>query len=161
MKSTSEVLLKRGMKYQRNFLPGEGWSFSTKNFCVRNFMSQEIISYHKKKFPVTGRNFLSKENISVTGRHFLSQDEISCHTKKFPRYISHSRLNPYLYWKCCYIDYQLHLWPGAPTFWFQQLLTLDVLNAILKPKMSKITYILFYSELSKISDEVLGMKNSC
>jgi hypothetical protein len=52
-------------------------------------MSQEEASCHRKKLPVTGRNFLSQEESSVhrkkvpvTGRNLLSQEETSCHTKK-------------------------------------------------------------------------------
>ena len=54
-------------------------------------MSQEEISCHRKKFPVTGRHFLSKKEFSsqntkfqATGRNFLLQEEIFCHRKKFP-----------------------------------------------------------------------------
>ena len=61
-------------------------------FTGRNFLSQEDISFHSKKFPVTGRNFLSQEEISchrkkfpVTGRNFRSQEEISCHRKTFSK----------------------------------------------------------------------------
>ena len=96
--------------------------------------NKEDISCRRKKFPVTERNFMSYENISLfclqedtslTGRsllsqegischrktfpfrrrNFLSQDEISCHRKKFPLYISHTILNFYLYLKCSYIHY--------------------------------------------------------
>ena len=53
-------------------------------------MPQLEISCHRKKFFVTGRNFLSQEEIFchrkkffVTGRNFLSQEEIFRHKKKF------------------------------------------------------------------------------
>ena len=44
---------------------------------------------HRKKLPVTERNFLSQEEtysqgkkLNVTGRNLLSQEETSCHSKK-------------------------------------------------------------------------------
>ena len=64
------------------------YKFPTKG---RNFLSQEEIPCHRKKFSVTGRNFQSQQQkIPVTGRNFLSLDEIlwhrkriSCHRKKY------------------------------------------------------------------------------
>ena len=54
-----------------------------------NFLWQEEISCHRKKFSLTGQNFKSQKKISccwmifpVTGQNFLSQESISCHRKK-------------------------------------------------------------------------------
>ena len=50
----------------------------------KNFLSQEDVSYHRKKIPVTGRKFLSQEENPVTGKIFISKDKISSQKKKFP-----------------------------------------------------------------------------
>ena len=50
----------------------------------RYFLSNNEVSSHRKKFSVIGRYLLSQEEILSTGRHLLSQEEIYCHRKKFP-----------------------------------------------------------------------------
>ena len=49
-----------------------------------NFLSQEEISCHKKKFLVTGRNILWLEESCFGMKKFPVTQEISCDRKKFP-----------------------------------------------------------------------------
>ena len=49
----------------------------------RHFLSPEDISCHRKTFPVTERNFLSQEEISGHGKKFPVTGTISCQRKKF------------------------------------------------------------------------------
>ena len=69
----------------------------------RYFLSNEEVSSHRKKFSVIGRYLLSQEEILSTGRHYLSEDEISYHRKKFLQYISlHFGSTPPHPW-CAYV----------------------------------------------------------
>ena len=65
----------RRMKYCKNILP---WNEN----CGRNFFHVKKFFYLRKKFPTTGKEFMSHEDISsdrtkfqVTKRNFLSQKE--------------------------------------------------------------------------------------
>ena len=80
----------KNTEWQRHFF---SCSSQLKNFLSLQEInwSQEKISFQRKKFPVTGRNFLSQEEISChrkkfpfTGRNFRSQEDISGHRKTFP-----------------------------------------------------------------------------
>ena len=53
--------------------------------------STDEISCRRKKFPVKGRNFLLKDDLSlhwttfsVTDKNFLTQEDIYCQRKKLP-----------------------------------------------------------------------------
>ena len=73
-------------------------SFSERN-CVQELTCHWKKNFcHRKKIPVTGRNFLTQDkscchrkkfapiakNFPVAGKHFMSQEAISCHSNKFP-----------------------------------------------------------------------------
>ena len=68
----------------RNFLQVINWQRKKFIITERNLLSREEIYCHKKKFLVAERNFLSQEEIFVAGRHFLSWEEISCQKYKCP-----------------------------------------------------------------------------
>jgi hypothetical protein len=66
------------------------WNYRTLSRKLTISLKQNTIC-HRKKLPVTGRNFLSKEETSsqgkklpVKGRNILSQEETSSQGKKLP-----------------------------------------------------------------------------
>ena len=73
----------RGMKYCRNILCRKEILGKKLRATGRDLLSKEEISYDRKKFPVTGRNVLSQEDISsdrtkfqLRERNSLSHEEI-------------------------------------------------------------------------------------
>ena len=72
------------MKYGINFLPQK--EILCKKLCAtgRDLLSKEEISYDRKKFPVTGRNVLSQEEISSDRTKFQLKERNSLSHKEIP-----------------------------------------------------------------------------
>ena len=72
------------MHDSRNILPQIAILGKKFHVTGRNFLSPEEISCPKKKFPVTGRHFLSRKNFHRKRQNFKPQKEICFYKKKFP-----------------------------------------------------------------------------
>ena len=113
----------------------------------RNFLSQEEIISHRKKFPVTERNFLSQgENSSL--RKKLSSDRTKSNVTEWNSIPDQRKKFPVAGW---YFPSQDKIschrkkFPSKENF----ILKDQCACIVPKPKMLKITHNKFYSELSR------------